>query len=86
MGSAGAGERPPFSPLRSLTHTSSSCPADFGVEHAVSIENLGKAEISKQVEQLVQKGESMPRQVQMLRFECRGMQLIMWWPAVSHFP
>jgi hypothetical protein len=39
------------------------CGADFGVEEAVSIENLGKAEISKQLEQLVQKGESMPRRV-----------------------
>lgn len=29
----------------------------------MSIENLGKADISKALEQLVQKGESMPRRV-----------------------
>ncbi len=39
-------------------------PADFGKEEAVSIENLGKADIDKRLQQLVQKGESMPRQVQ----------------------
>ena len=35
--------------------------ADFGVEEAVRIEGLGKADISKQLEALVKKGESMPR-------------------------
>lgn len=35
--------------------------ADFGKEEAVSIENMGKSEITKQLEALVQKGESMPR-------------------------
>lgn len=34
---------------------------DFGKEEAVSIENMGKSEITKQLEALVQKGESMPR-------------------------
>jgi NADH dehydrogenase (ubiquinone) 1 alpha subcomplex subunit 2 len=31
------------------------------VENAVRIEGLGKADISKQLEELVKKGESMPR-------------------------
>jgi NADH dehydrogenase (ubiquinone) 1 alpha subcomplex subunit 2 len=31
------------------------------VEEAVKIEGLGKADISKQLEALVKKGESMPR-------------------------
>lgn len=34
---------------------------DYGVENAVRIEGLGKADISKQLEELVKKGESMPR-------------------------
>lgn len=35
--------------------------ADFGVEEAVKIEGLGKADVSKQLEALVQRGEQMPR-------------------------
>ena len=34
---------------------------DFGVESAVGIEGLGKNEIAKQLEDLVKRGESMPR-------------------------
>ncbi len=34
---------------------------DFGVEEAVSVEGLDKASISKKLEELVKKGESMPR-------------------------
>lgn len=34
---------------------------DFGVEQAVKVEGLGKADISKQLEALVKKGESMAR-------------------------
>lgn len=36
-------------------------PADFGVEEAVKLEGLGKADVVKQLEALVKKGESMPR-------------------------
>ena len=36
---------------------------DFGVEEAVSVEGLDKAGISSKLEQLVKKGESMPRHV-----------------------
>lgn len=45
-----------------LTACWAAASADFGKEEAVSIENLGKGDITKQLEQLVQKGESMPRQ------------------------
>lgn len=41
--------------------TSLTCAADFGVEEAVKIEGLGKADVSKQLEALVQRGEQMPR-------------------------
>ena len=34
---------------------------DFGVEEAVSVEGLDKAAISKKLEELVKKGETMPR-------------------------
>lgn len=34
---------------------------DFGVEEAVSVEGLDKATISKKLQELVKKGESMPR-------------------------
>ncbi|KAL4443919.1 hypothetical protein ABPG75_011656 [Micractinium tetrahymenae] len=34
---------------------------DFGVEEAVKVEGLGKADISKQLEALVKRGEQMPR-------------------------
>ena len=34
---------------------------DFGVEEAVSVEGLDKGSISKKLEELVKKGESMPR-------------------------
>lgn len=40
------------------------CPlhaADFGVEEAVKIEGLGKADVGKQLEALVKRGEQMPR-------------------------
>lgn len=35
--------------------------ADFGVEEAVKVEGLSKADIAKQLEALVKKGETMPR-------------------------
>ncbi len=35
--------------------------ADFGVEEAVKIDGLGKADVSKQLEALVKRGEQMPR-------------------------
>jgi len=35
--------------------------ADYGVEEAVKVEGLSKADITKQLEALVKKGESMPR-------------------------
>lgn len=39
-----------------------SCPCpDFGVEEAVKVDGLSKADIGKQLEALVKKGESMPR-------------------------
>lgn len=50
-----------------LHPTSPCCPrrrpanADFGVEEAVRVEGLGKAEVAKQLEALVKKGEGMPR-------------------------
>jgi hypothetical protein len=34
---------------------------DFGVEEAVKVDGLSKADISKQLEALVKKGEGMPR-------------------------
>ncbi|KAK9907539.1 hypothetical protein WJX75_005564 [Coccomyxa subellipsoidea] len=34
---------------------------DFGVEEAVSVEGLDKGTVSKKLEELVKKGESMPR-------------------------
>lgn len=39
---------------------------DFGVEEAVAIEGLSKAEISKQLEGLVAKGEALPRSTESL--------------------
>lgn len=36
-------------------------PADFGVEEAVRVEGLSKADVTKQLEALVKKGEAMPR-------------------------
>ena len=35
--------------------------ADFGVEEAVTVDGLDKAAITQKLEQLVKKGESMPR-------------------------
>ncbi|PRW32601.1 NADH dehydrogenase [ubiquinone] 1 alpha subcomplex subunit 2-like [Chlorella sorokiniana] len=34
---------------------------DYGVEEAVKVDGLSKADITKQLEALVKKGESMPR-------------------------
>jgi NADH dehydrogenase (ubiquinone) 1 alpha subcomplex subunit 2 len=34
---------------------------DFGVEESVSVEGLDKAGITKKLEELVKKGDSMPR-------------------------
>jgi NADH dehydrogenase (ubiquinone) 1 alpha subcomplex subunit 2 len=63
----GAPPPPPPPPrcaaLRRRTKTSRPCAAaaDFGTEHSVPIEGLGKAAISKQLEELVKLGEKMPR-------------------------
>ena len=46
----------------------SCCLVDFGKEETVAIDNLDKAEISKRLEELVKKGESMPRHGNSLKF------------------
>ena len=49
---------------------------DFGVEEAVSVEGLDKGAIAKKLEQLVKKGETMPRcldlNFQSLQHTCLG--------------
>lgn len=45
----------------SLTHPAAQPAADFGVEEAVRVEGLSKADVAKQLEALVKKGEGMPR-------------------------
>lgn len=48
-------------PVYALAHLRLPCLADYGVEEAVKVEGLSKADITKQLEALVKKGESMPR-------------------------
>ena len=48
-------------PAHALAHLRLTGLADYGVEEAVKVEGLSKADITKQLEALVKKGETMPR-------------------------
>ena len=53
--------RPVLSICSAPSLSTSPTSADFGREDAVRIEGLGKADITKQLEDLVKRGESYPR-------------------------
>ena len=63
--SSAARSQPPKPPLAWRSARPSNQPlnpcADFGVEEAVKVEGLSKADVAKQLEALVKKGETMPR-------------------------